>query len=144
KRAEAQLEYNLFHDPLTGLPNRRMFLDRLQTAFTRARREAGGCYSLLLVNIDHFKVFNETMGTQAGDQVLIDIARRIDGALRQELAVTQRESSSGAGDVVLFRLGGDEFAILLDSVADPSHAMRTATTLLIAVAEPIHVDSREV
>ncbi|HTS10050.1 MAG TPA: EAL domain-containing protein [Candidatus Eisenbacteria bacterium] len=144
KRAEAQLEYNLFHDPLTGLPNRRMFLDRLQTAFTRARREAGGCYALLLVNIDHFKVFNDTMGTQSGDQVLIDIARRIGGTLRQELSVVQLEAPTGSGDVLLFRLGGDEFAILLDSVADPSDAMRTATSLLIAVAEPLHVDAREV
>jgi PAS domain S-box-containing protein/diguanylate cyclase (GGDEF)-like protein len=144
KRAEAQLEYNLFHDPLTGLPNRRMFLDRLQTAFTRARRDAGGSYALLLVNIDHFKVFNETMGTQSGDQVLIDIARRIGGALRQEHSVVQLEPPAGSGDVLLFRLGGDEFAILIDAVSDPSDAMRTATTLLIAVAEPLHVDAREV
>jgi diguanylate cyclase (GGDEF)-like protein/PAS domain S-box-containing protein len=144
KRAEAQLEYNLFHDPLTGLPNRRMFLDRLQTAFSRARRDAGSYYALLLVNIDHFKVFNDTMGTQAGDQVLIDIGRRISGALRQELSLVQREPSSSSGDVMLFRLGGDEFAILLESVADPSDAMRTAKTLLMAVAEPLHIDSREV
>ena len=144
KRAEAQLEYNLFHDPLTGLPNRRMFLDRLQTAFTRARRDSGGCYALLLANIDHFKVFNETMGTQAGDQVLIETARRISGALRQSISVAPRESSSGSSEVTLFRLGGDEFAILLDAVADPSDAMRTAKSLLIAVAERLHVDSREV
>jgi predicted signal transduction protein with EAL and GGDEF domain len=67
KRAEQQLEYNLFHDLLTGLPNRRMFMDRLQSAFARLRRETGRSYALLLVNVDHFKVFNEGMGTNAGD-----------------------------------------------------------------------------
>jgi PleD family two-component response regulator len=61
KRAEAQLEHNLFHDPLTGLPNRRMFLDRLQN-FVQARRDAAKPHTLLLTNVDRFKVFNETMG----------------------------------------------------------------------------------
>src|ERR1700726_2154382 len=67
KRAEQQLEYNLFHDLLSGLPNRRMFMDRLQSAFARVRRETGRSYALLLANVDHFKVFNEAMGTKAGD-----------------------------------------------------------------------------
>ena len=67
KRAEQQLEYNLFHDPLTGLPNRRRFLDQLQTAFARFRRDPARSYALVLANIDHFKVFNETMGAKAGD-----------------------------------------------------------------------------
>ncbi len=143
KRAEAQLEYNLFHDPLTGLPNRRMFLDRLQTAFTRVRRDSGRSYALFLANIDHFKVFNETMGTQAGDHVLIELARRMDGALRQAWQTTARDSSA-APEATLFRLGADEFTILLDTVADPSDAMRTAKAVLLAIAEPLHVDAREV
>src|SRR5579863_2232604 len=62
KRAEQQLEHNLFHDPLTGLANRRSFLDRLQNAFARVRRDSGRSHALLLANVDHFKVFNETMG----------------------------------------------------------------------------------
>jgi PAS domain S-box-containing protein len=65
KRTEQQLEYNLFHDLLTGLPNRRMFMDRLQNAFTRVRRESGTSSALLLANIDHFKVFNESNGEQS-------------------------------------------------------------------------------
>ncbi|HET6175303.1 MAG TPA: diguanylate cyclase [Candidatus Sulfotelmatobacter sp.] len=77
KRAEQQLEHNLFHDPMTGLPNRRLFLDRLQSSFVRARRGPGQQYALLLANIDHFKIFNETMGASAGDQVLQEIARRL-------------------------------------------------------------------
>src|ERR1700751_1430683 len=67
KRAEEQLEHNLFHDPMTGLPNRRLFMDRLQHSFARARRGAGHSYALVLVDLDHFTVVNETLGTAAGD-----------------------------------------------------------------------------
>lgn len=143
KRAEAQLEYNLFHDPLTGLPNRRMFLDRLQTAFAKARRDRSRSYALLLANVDHFKIFNETMGTQAGDQVLIETARRVSEALRRNGPTITRDPSAPS-EVTLFRLGADEFTILLDAVADPSDAMRVAKELLLVIAEPLQVDAREV
>src|SRR5215467_1542926 len=126
KRAEQQLEYNLFHDPLTGLPNRRRFLDQLQTAFARVRRDAGHAYALLLANIDHFKVFNDTMGTKAGDHVLAEIARRLGTELHQEQPSGRREPGSISPELALFRLGSDEFAVLLESVADPSDGMRLA------------------
>jgi diguanylate cyclase (GGDEF)-like protein/PAS domain S-box-containing protein len=142
KRAEQQLEHNLFHDPLTGLPNRRLFLDRLQNSFVRSRREAGRPYSLLLANLDHFKVFNETMGTAAGDHVLQEIARRLGGQLCQDDTL-RRESGRGS-EVVLFRLGGDEFSILLDGVSDPSDALRVAKSIQAAAAEPFFVESREI
>lgn len=143
KRAEQQLEYNLFHDPLTGLPNRRRFLDQLQTAFARVRRDAGRSYALLLVNIDHFKVFNETMGTKAGDHVLTEIARRLGSELHQEQPAVHHEASTISGDFLLFRLGSDEFAVLLESVGDPSDAMRVAKHVQAAVAEPFQLESRE-
>lgn len=143
KRAEQQLEHNLFHDPLTGLPNRRLFLDRLQNSFVRSRREAGRPYSLLLANLDHFKVFNETMGTAAGDHVLQEIGRRLANQLRQDDTLARRESGRGS-EVVLFRLGGDEFAILLDGVSDPSDALRVAKSIQAAAAEPFFVESREI
>ena len=143
KRAEQQLEYSLFHDLLTGLPNRRMFLDRLQSAFTRARREAGRDYALLLANVDHFKVFNETMGTKAGDHILAEIARRLSGALRQDEASAHERIPSSA-EAVLFRLGGDEFTLLLETVGDPSDAMRIARRIQAAVAVPSSVEGREV
>jgi diguanylate cyclase (GGDEF)-like protein/PAS domain S-box-containing protein len=144
KRAEEQLEHNLFHDPLTGLPNRRQFLDRLQTAFTRSRPEAGRPYTLLLANLDHLKVFNESMGTVAGDQILLEIGRRLAGNLRRDDVMAGHESAGTSAEAVLFRLGGDEFTILLDGVADPSDAMRTAQSLQAAVAVPFSVESREV
>lgn len=144
KRAEQQLEHNLFHDPLTGLSNRRLFLDRLQSSFVRARGDAGRPYALLLGNLDHFKIFNETMGTGAGDHVLLEISRRLAAQLRQDDTAGRREAGGPPGETLLFRLGGDEFAILLDSVGDPSDAMRLAKRIQESVAEPFSVESREV
>ncbi|HET7893708.1 MAG TPA: EAL domain-containing protein [Candidatus Sulfotelmatobacter sp.] len=141
KRAEAQLEHNLFHDPLTGLPNRRLFLDRLQYSFARSRRSSGRPHSLLLVNVDHFKVFNESMGTAAGDRILQEIGRRLGAHLREQDAVAMPGASA---EVVVFRLGGDEFAILLDAVDDPSDAMRVAQGVQAGVAEPFLVEGHEV
>jgi diguanylate cyclase (GGDEF)-like protein/PAS domain S-box-containing protein len=141
KRAEQQLEHNLFHDPLTGLPNRRLFLDRLQHTFVRSRRDHTHHYALLLANVDHFKVFNETLGAAAGDRVLEEIARRIAACLRQDETVARNEESSA--EPVLSRLGGDEFTILLEALQDASDAMRIAKRIQGAVAEPLFVDSRE-
>jgi PAS domain S-box-containing protein len=92
KRAEQELEHNLFHDPLTGLPNRRLFLDRLQSSFLRSRRDGGHPYALLLANVDHFKVFNESMGATAGDQVLLEIARRLAKRLQQDDTLARRRA----------------------------------------------------
>ncbi len=143
KRAELQLEHNLFHDPLTGLPNRRLFMDRLQSSFVRSRRDTGRLYTLLLANLDHFKVFNETLGAAAGDHILLEIGRRLVKTLRQDDTIARSEST-GASPEVLFRLGGDEFTILLDAVGDPSDAMRVARSIQMAVAEPFQVENREV
>jgi len=142
KRAEEKLEHNLFHDPLTGLPNRRLFLDRLRHAFVRAKRDSGHEYALLLANVDHFKVFNERLGTAAGDQVLQEIARRVGACLRQDDTIAR--GANGAAEPALSRLGSDEFTVLLDSISDPSDAMRVATRMQSAVAEPLMVEGQEV
>lgn len=143
KRAEEQLEHNLFHDPLTGLPNRRQFLDRLQTSFVQSRGDAGRPYTLLLANVDHFKVFNESMGTAAGDHVLQEIGRLLTALIRQDDTVTRRDIAGVAADVVLFRLGGDEFTFLLGAMGDPSDALRVAKKIQAAVAAPFTVEARE-
>lgn len=143
KRAEEQLEHNLFHDPMTGLPNRRFFLEQLQRVFAHSRRDEGHSYALLLANVDHFKVFNEGMGAAAGDQVLECIGRAIGASLRScDSGGAQRENA--AEEAVVSRLGADEFTILLDRVGDPTDAMRIAKRIQIAVAEPFVVDGREV
>jgi diguanylate cyclase (GGDEF)-like protein len=144
KQAEQKLVHHLFHDPLTDLPNRRLFLDRLQNSFVRGRRDSERPYVLLLVNVDHFKVFNETIGATAGDNILLEIGRRLGAHLRQDDTIARRESGGNLGEVVLFRLGGDEFTILLDAVGDPSDALRVAKGLQAGVAEPFFVESREV
>jgi diguanylate cyclase (GGDEF)-like protein len=96
------------------------------------------------VNVDHFKVFHETMGSTAGDQILLEIFRRLRAHLRQDDTIARRESGGNVSEVVLFRLGRDEFTILLDTVGDPSDALRVPKSLQAGVAEPFFVESREV
>jgi diguanylate cyclase (GGDEF)-like protein len=140
KRAEEQLEHNLFHDPLTGLPNRRSLLERLQQAFLQAQRDPRRGYALLLANVDHFKVFNETLGTVAGDRVLQEIGRAMEAALREADADSQADSDAPP---LLSRLGSDEFAILLPAATDPSDAMRIARKIQAAVARPFFIEGNE-
>jgi diguanylate cyclase (GGDEF)-like protein/PAS domain S-box-containing protein len=144
KRAEQKLEHNLFHDPLTGLPNRRLFLDRLQHAFVRARRDSTRQYALLLANVDHFKVFNENLGTNGADRVLQEIARRLSAGFRlaDTVSVSSGTSRSNAEPAVA-RLGGDEFTILLENTGDPTDAMRIAQRIQAAVAEPFMMNTYE-
>ncbi|HWY22388.1 MAG TPA: EAL domain-containing protein [Candidatus Acidoferrum sp.] len=143
KRAEEQLEHSSFHDDLTGLPNRRLFLDRLQRLFARAQRNPERQYAVLFVDLDGFKVFNETMGHAAGDQVIVEMSRRLGTRLRHDDTVCRPQDES-MEDTVLSRMGGDEFTILLEEVTDPSHAMRAAERILSTVAEPFLVEGREV
>jgi diguanylate cyclase (GGDEF)-like protein/PAS domain S-box-containing protein len=144
KRAEQELEHNLLHDPLTGLSNRRLFLERLQHSFARARRDAEKTYTVLLANVDHFKTFNETLGTAVGDQILLELGRRIKAHFQENETNPSHGSATVSGDAAVFRLGGDEFAILLDLVDDPSDAMRVAQRLQTGMAESFYVESQEV
>jgi diguanylate cyclase (GGDEF)-like protein/PAS domain S-box-containing protein len=139
KRAQEQLEHNLFHDPLTGLPNRRLFLERLNTAFLRAQRNPHHAYALLLANVDRFKAFNESLGTQKADLLLQEIGRRIAACVGEDDAIARANSSAAVS-----RLGADEFTIILDGVCDPSDAMRIARRIQAAVAEPVLVESGEI
>lgn len=143
KRAEEQLEHNSFHDALTGLPNRRLFLDRLQQLFERAQRSPERQYAVLFVDLDGFRVFNDTMGPTVGDQVIVEIGRRLQASLRDEDTVS-RPDHSATRNAILSHMGGDEFTILLEGVADPSDAMRVAQRILTAVAAPFIVQDREV
>jgi diguanylate cyclase (GGDEF)-like protein/PAS domain S-box-containing protein len=144
KRAEQQAEHNSFHDGLTGLPNRRLFLDRLQQLFERAQRNPECQYAVLFVDFDGFKRFNDTMGPAVGDQVLVELGHRIDAVLRDEDTVARPQNQITAKNAVLSRMGGDEFTILLEGVTDPSDAMRVAERILSLVAEPFRVEDREV
>jgi diguanylate cyclase (GGDEF)-like protein/PAS domain S-box-containing protein len=144
RRAEEQAAHNSFHDALTGLPNRQLFLDRLQQLFERARREPERQYGVLFVDLDGFKVFNEAMGPASGDQILIEIGRRLDACLRGEDTISRPQDQFVMRNAVLSRLGGDEFTILLEGVTDPSDAMRAAQRILLALSKPFLVEGRDV
>ena len=109
----AQLAHDAFHDALTGLPNRALFLDRLEHAVRRKRREDAPGYAVLFLDLDDFKVVNDSLGHAAGDTLLVEVGRRLESCLRP-------------GDTVA-RLGGDEFAVLLENVTDAAHLERIAT-----------------
>jgi diguanylate cyclase (GGDEF)-like protein/PAS domain S-box-containing protein len=144
KRAEEQLEHNAFHDALTGLPNRSLFLDRLKRLFARALRSPERQHALLFVDLDGFKLFNDTRGSAIGDRVLIEMGERLGKCLRSDDTVSRSHIESSGTDAVLSRLGGDEFTILLEEVTDPSNAMRVGSRILAAVAKPFLVEGREV
>ncbi len=127
KTVEAMVHQAL-HDALTGLPNRVLFLDRLGHALRR--RGGAGEVSVLFCDLDRFKSVNDSLGHQAGDDLLVAVAERIGGCLR-------------GGDTAA-RLGGDEFAILLDDVVDPSEAVAVAERITEALRAPIAVAGREV
>ena len=137
KHAEEQLEHHTFHDALTGLPNRRLFLDRLEHLFLRSKRNADYHYAVLFVDIDRFKTLNENLGHAIGDALIIEIGRRLSACLRH--IDTAARPGSASSDSAVSRFGGDEFAILLDSVTEPSDAMRVAQRIQTAVAEPFEV-----
>jgi diguanylate cyclase (GGDEF)-like protein len=129
KRAELRLAHLALHDALTGLPNRSLFMDRLQHALDRARR-AGSQLAVLFVDLDRFKLVNDTLGHEAGDQLLQQVADRLRSCLR-------------ASDT-LSRLAGDEFTVLLEDVTGPQDAQAVAWRVQEAFCQPFHVAGRTV
>jgi diguanylate cyclase (GGDEF)-like protein/PAS domain S-box-containing protein len=125
KQLEAQLHRAAFHDPLTDLPNRRLLLDRLDHALAVAER-AHTAVAVLFIDLDGFKVVNDTHGDDAGDQLLVRTADRLRWCLR-------------AADS-LARLGGDEFVVLLEGVTDSGQAATNARRILRALAQPFKLD----
>jgi PAS domain S-box-containing protein len=147
KRVEEKLEHNALHDSLTDLPNRALFLERLQRAFERARKDPDYKFAVLFVDIHGFKVFNDTMGHSVGDELITQIGRRLANCVRLEDTVSRPISEAGVGfhhaDEILARLGGDEFTILVGSIQDPSDAMRVANRIQDALGT-FTVGGREV
>ncbi|MBI4502501.1 MAG: EAL domain-containing protein [Gemmatimonadetes bacterium] len=130
KALQEQLAREALHDTLTGLPNRAFLSDLLQRAMGRRKRQKDYVFAVLFVDLDRFKVVNDSLGHAAGDQMLIEVARRLGDCVRP-------------GDLVA-RLGGDEFCILLDDIKDSSDSTRVAERIQAALETPIRVDGREV
>ena len=130
KRAEEKLDHLSFHDGLTNLPNRTLFLDRLQRAITHSRRHSDFQFAVLFIDIDEFKVFNDSLGHAAGDALLIQIAQRLNISLRGDDTISRPHMGNAAealaGESTLARPGGDEFTVLLEELHDPSDTIRVA------------------
>ena len=129
KQLEDRLSHQAFHDALTGLANRELFLDRVSHALERSRREVN-TIAVLFLDLDGFKGVNDSLGHARGDELLVLIAERLAMCLRP-------------GDTVA-RLGGDEFAVLLETVEDPSDAINTGRRLREVLSDPFMIDGREV
>jgi diguanylate cyclase (GGDEF)-like protein/PAS domain S-box-containing protein len=124
-----QLSYQAFHDLLTGLPNRALFMDRLEHALTRADRR-GSKVAVLFTDVDNFKVINDSLGHKAGDQLLVAIAERLKACLRPEDTAA--------------RLGGDEFTILVEDVAGVGEVVQIAERIAEILRPPFALGEQEV
>jgi diguanylate cyclase (GGDEF)-like protein/PAS domain S-box-containing protein len=130
KRVEEQLAYGALHDALTGLPNRALFVDRLGRAAARVKRQGEGAVAVLFLDLDRFKVVNDSLGHAVGDRMLVAIGERLGRAAPPGTTVS--------------RFGGDEFTVLLEGVANPVDATHVAEELLRALGTPFVLGGQEV
>jgi diguanylate cyclase (GGDEF)-like protein/PAS domain S-box-containing protein len=129
KLAEERLAHQAVHDPLTDLPNRVLFMDRLRDAYYRGQHDGDATIAVLFLDLDDFKGVNETLGYRAGDLVLATVAGRVEQCLREEDTVA--------------RLGGDEFIVLLERIDSTEDATRTAEKILRALRKPFELGETE-
>jgi diguanylate cyclase (GGDEF)-like protein/PAS domain S-box-containing protein len=130
KRAEERLHYQATHDLLTGLPNRSLFADRLDHTLRRTSGRRGRMAAVLFMDLDHFKVVNDSLGHKVGDRLLVAAGERFRGCLRPE--------------DTLARFGGDEFVVLVDDFENPEDAVRVAQRIVEAYREPFVLEGQEV
>jgi diguanylate cyclase (GGDEF)-like protein len=128
EQIEAKLQHQVMHDPMTGLPNRSYLLDHLDRVIAMLSRDDKRGFALLYVDVDRFKVINDSLGHLAGDAVLKEFARRMEQCVR--------------GPDIVSRLGGDEFAILIQGEPMPETATKVARRMLKAFEEPLLVSGR--
>lgn len=126
KLTEDRLAYTSVHDPLTDLPNRVLFIDRLSHAMERARRHKDFMYAVFFMDLDRFKIVNDSLGHIIGDMLLVESANRISACLR--------------GEDTVGRLGGDEFVILLEDIKDADDALQIAERIQNSLAMPYDLD----
>jgi diguanylate cyclase (GGDEF)-like protein/PAS domain S-box-containing protein len=129
KALEERLEYQAYHDSLTDMPNRHLFVDRLGQALRRTRRKKGHQVAVLFMDLDDFKAINDSLGHEMGDLLLVVVAERLRRCLRPE--------------DTLARFGGDEFVVLIEDVEDPQGAVRLAERIVESFRQPFVVAERE-
>ena len=130
KRAEEKLLHDALHDELTGLPNRALFMDRLQQSMERSRREPELLTAVLFLDLDRFKIVNDSLGHLVGDDLLVQITASLASALRPSDTIA--------------RVGGDEFAVLLEGGHDVSDAVRVAERIHDRLTAPINLQGHEI
>jgi diguanylate cyclase (GGDEF)-like protein len=129
-RIQERLAFDVLHDQMTGLSNRRLFLERLGQAIKRSQRHHNVCFGVLFLDLDQFKVVNDSLGHACGDQLLISVGKRLVENLR-------------SGDTVA-RFGGDEFAILLDDLDHEDAARKVAEKVMKVIEQPFRLQDRDV
>jgi diguanylate cyclase (GGDEF)-like protein len=130
ERIELQLKHQVLHDSLTGLPNRAYLRDYLTRCLARMRRDPEHRFAVLFMDLDRFKVINDSVGHLVGDRLLQEVARRFTDCVR-------------LGPDMVARLGGDEFAILMDDIRGTEDALRMARRVIEALREPVRVDGKD-
>lgn len=129
ERIERRLKYETLHDALTGLPNRALLLQRLDQALQRYREDASRRFAVLFIDLDRFKVINDSVGHLVGDDLLFQVGSRIRGCVKK-------------GDIVA-RLGGDEFAVLVENVSEEDAVYRIARRIIDKLNQPLHIGESE-
>lgn len=130
KRAEKQLIYDALHDGLTQLPNRTLFMERLESALKHQKRRSGYCFAVLFLDLNRFKVINDSLGHIVGDRLLVEVANRLLQCVRSVDTVA--------------RLGGDEFTILLEDIAHQSDVLDCVQRIQKILGQPINVNGSTV
>jgi diguanylate cyclase (GGDEF)-like protein/PAS domain S-box-containing protein len=130
KRAEEKLAHDAFHDALTDLPNRALFMDHLKLAMARVERHSQQMFALLFLDLDRFKVINDSLGHMVGDQLLVAIAKRLEKRLRPFDTIA--------------RLGGDEFTILLEEIKSTEEAIELTERIQNGLMEPFKIGNHEI
>ena len=148
KRAEESLAHNALHDALTNLPNRTLFLDRVRHALALSQRHTGYKFAVLFIDLDEFKVFNDSLGHAAGDVLLVQISRRLTISIRGVDTIARSGPMQGtntfASEESLARLGGDEFTILLEDIRDCGDAIRVAERIQERLSIPFVVEGQNI
>lgn len=144
RRAEDKLLHDASHDALTRLPNRALFLDRLTRAIAARQRDPDAEFAVLFIDLDQFKIANDSLGHAAGDELLMQVAERLQSSLRRTDLIARGGAAPAQAGMLLARLGGDEFTVLLAAIRDPADAVRVAERLQDALRAPFRLCGQDV